>query len=103
MVGSIMWRARGELSRRAPSQDVSVVEAVAGWFRPAVAAAAAIATISLALLASNGGSNQAEAQTGAYMPSSAVPAAMTSWYEENRLPTAAELLVAATGERNQGE
>ncbi|MGQ0813278.1 MAG: hypothetical protein ACT4O1_02300 [Gemmatimonadota bacterium] len=97
MVGSVLWRARAELARRAATQNVGVVEAVAAWFRPAIAAAAAIAAISVAMLATVGRSSP-ETQTGAYMSSAFVPAAMTSWYEEDRLPTAAELMVAVQGE-----
>jgi hypothetical protein len=97
MVGNVMWRARGELARRARGQSVTVTEAVAAWFRPAIAVAAAIAGISLTMLATVGRSN-AEPQAGAYMSSAEVPAAMTAWYEEDRSPTATDLLVATHGE-----
>lgn len=97
MVGNVMWRARGELARRAAAGQVGVVETMAAWFRPAMAAAAAIAVISLTMLATAGRAD-ADPQTGMYMSSAVVPAAMTSWYEEDRLPTADELLLAAHGE-----
>lgn len=97
MVGNVMWRARGELARRARAQTITVTEAVAAWFRPAMAAAAAIAAISLTLLATAGGPD-AETATGAYMSSAEVPAAMTAWYEEDRSPDAADLLVAIQGD-----
>ena len=101
MVGNIMWRARTELARRASAHPVSAVEVVAGWFRPALAAAAAIAAVSLTLLATAGRS-RAEVQSTAFISSAEVPAAMTVWYEEDRLPTAAELLVATSQEESNG-
>lgn len=97
MVGRVMWRARGELARRAQAQNSGLLGAVAGWFRPAAVAAAAVALISLTSLASLGGDG-AEPTPGAYMSSAEVPAAMTSWYEEDRLPTADELLLATAGD-----
>ena len=98
MVGRVMWRAQGELLRRAQAQNSGLLGAVAGWFRPAALAAAAIAIVSLTSLASLLGNRASEPQTGAYMSSAEVPAAMTSWYEEDRLPTADELLLATAGE-----
>ena len=98
MVGRVMWRARGELARRAQAQNSGVLGAVAGWFRPAAVAAAAVALISVTTLASLVGKTASEPQTGAYMSSAEVPAALTSWYEEDRLPTADELLLATAGE-----
>lgn len=97
MVGNVMWRARGELARRARGQTLTVTEAVAAWFRPAIAVAAAIAGVSLTLLAT-AGAPHAETSTGEYMSSAEVPAAMTAWYEEDRSPDAADLLVAIQGE-----
>ena len=97
LVGNVMWRARGELARRARAQTMTISEAVAAWFRPAIAAAAAIAGISLTMLAT-AGSSSADAQTGAYMSSAEVPAAMTTWYEEDVSPTASDLLVATIGD-----
>lgn len=93
LVGGIMWRARGELARR--SRALSPVEAVAAWFKPAVAAAAAIAVISVAALTRGQQSDADPVQVGAYMSGTEVPAAATGWYEEGGSPTAAELLVAA--------
>jgi hypothetical protein len=98
MVGRVMWRAQSELLRRAQAQNSGLLGAVAGWFRPAAVAAAAIAIVSLTSLASLLGNRANEPQTGAYMSSAEVPAAMTSWYEEDRLPTADELLLATAGE-----
>ena len=95
MVANITGRARFELARRAASSRQSVVELVASWARPALAAAATIAVASLTLLTLFRPSN-AEALTGAYMPASEVPATATAWYEEDREPTASDLLVAAT-------
>ena len=95
MVGNVMWRARGELVRRA--QSLTVTEAVAAWFRPAIAAAAAIAGVSLTMLATVGRSDT-DLQAGAYVSSAEIPAAMTAWYEEDRSPTATDLLVATHGD-----
>lgn len=94
MVGNIMWRARNELKRR---RGLTPVEAVAAWFRPALVAAAAIAAVSLTLLATDRPRTE-EIVAGAYMSGAEVPVALTSWYEEGSLPTADELLVANEGE-----
>lgn len=102
MVGNITERARFELARRAAAQRQSVVELVAGWARPALLAAATIAGISLTLLATFDRSNAGVVVTGAYMPASEVPAAATSWYEENREPTVEDLLIAAETEGQGG-
>lgn len=95
VVGNITWRARMELTRRAARRETSPIEALATWLRPAIASAAAIAGISLALLATLGRGDQ-EFETGAYMSSAEVPAAMTTWFEEDQLPTADDLLVVAS-------
>ena len=97
MVQNITTRARFELARRAAARRQSVVELVAGWARPALAAAASIAIVSATLLAVLEPSH-AEASGGAYM-SPAVPASANSWYEEDRDPTADDLLVAVEGEK----
>lgn len=94
LVGTITWRARAELARRGARREVSAVEAVAVWYRPAMAAAAAIAAVSLTLLSTVGRSNN-ETTTGAYMSSAEVPAALSSWYEDGTSPTADDLIVVA--------
>lgn len=93
MVGGVMWRARSDLARR--SRALGPVEAVAAWFKPALAAAAAIAVISVGALTSVQRSDADPVQVGAYMSGTDVPPAATGWYEEGGSPTAAELLVAA--------
>jgi hypothetical protein len=98
MVSNITWRARMELKRRAERVRISPVEVVATWYRPALAAAAAIAAVSLTLLTTVGRA-KTEVPTGAYMSSTEVPAALSTWYEEDSIPTAAELLVAFEGDR----
>lgn len=97
MVGNIMWRARAELKRR---RGLTPVEAVAGWFRPAFAAAAAIAAISLTAIATTNQQTATEEPVvaGAYMSGAEVPAGLTTWYEEGSSPTADEILVANGGE-----
>ncbi|HUP89319.1 MAG TPA: hypothetical protein VM100_08215 [Longimicrobiales bacterium] len=95
MVGNIMWRAKSELKRR---RGLTPVEAVAAWFRPAMVAAAAIATVSLTMLATERPAAE-EVATGAYMSSAEVPIALTSWYEEGSSPTVDELLVANEGDK----
>ena len=100
MVATITARARFELARRAANTRQSVVELVASWARPALAAAATIAVASATLLAVFSPSN-AEVATGAYMPAAEVPAAASAWYEEDREPTAADLLVAVSQGDNQ--
>lgn len=94
MVGRITWRARAELARRAGMHRVTPVEVVAAWYRPAIAAAALIAAISVTLLTMTNDS-KTELPTGAYMSAAEVPASVSSWYEEGSTPTAAELLVVA--------
>ena len=99
MAGSIAFRARAELMRRAGARRLSVVELVGGWVRPALLAAASIAAVSLSLLASFEPAKPE--MVGAYMPASEVPPTATAWYEENRDPTADELLFASTQGENQ--
>lgn len=96
MVQNITTRARFELARRAAARRQSVVELVAGWARPALAAAASIAIVSATLL-SMFEPSQAEASATAYM-SPTVPATASAWYEEDRDPTAVDLLVAVEGD-----
>jgi anti-sigma-K factor RskA len=103
MVGRITERARFELARRRGAQRQSVVELVAGWARPALVAAAAIAGVSLTLLATFDRSNAGVVVTGAYMPASEVPATATSWYEEDRDPTVEDLLVSVSDVQGQGD
>lgn len=99
MVGNVMWRARAELARRKNARLVTPVEMVAAWFRPAIAAAAAIAAISLTAIATTRPADDV-VQVGAYMSGNEVPASLTGWYEEGSDPTASELLVAANGGDN---
>jgi hypothetical protein len=99
MVGRIMWRVQSELARRRGHREISVVEVMAAWYRPALATAAAIAAVSLTMLAVTRPA-RSEVTTGAYMSSNEVPAALSNWYEEDSLPTAAELLVASEGGTN---
>lgn len=99
MVGNVMWRARAELARRKRARTLTPVEMVAGWFTPAIAAAAAIAAISLTAIATTR-STEDPVQAGAYMSGNEVPASLTGWYEEGSDPTASELLVAANGGDN---
>jgi len=95
MVGNITWRARIELARRAAMGHVTPVDVLAAWSRPAMAAAAVIAVVSMTLLATIGRPQvETEIATGAYMSGTEVPAALTSWYEEGNSPTATEVLVA---------
>ena len=98
MVGRITWRARGELARRAGSKRITPVEMVAAWSRPAIAAAALIAAVSLTLLTTFGQPRN-DLPAGAYMSGTEVPVALTSWYEDGTSPTAAELLVANGGDK----
>jgi hypothetical protein len=98
MVRNITGRARFELARRAAAQRQSAVELVAAWARPALIAAAAIAGISLTLLATFDRSSAGVVVTGAYMPASEVPPSASGWYEEDREPTVDDLLVASEGD-----
>ena len=99
MTANITERARFELARRAASRRTSLVELVGGWARPALLAAASIAVVSLSLLASvEPGESEL---VGAYMPAGEVPATAAAWYEENREPTADELLFASMAGENQ--
>lgn len=99
LVGSITWRARRELARRA-ARTLSPVEMVATWYRPALVAAAAVAAVSLTLLATVG-RPQADDQlpAGAYLSGAEVPIALASWFEEESSPSAAELFVADEGDK----
>ena len=92
MVGNIMRRARAELARRAAGREPGPVELVAAWYRPALATAAAIAAVSLTLLATV---RPPAVQATETLSAGDVPTAMNVWYEEQRSPTAEELLVVA--------
>lgn len=89
MVGAIMGRSRGELARRAAKRG-GAMESVAAWLRPALASAAAVAIVSVTVLALVRTEDVPHAS--AYLPATDVPAA--AWYDEDVSPTAAEVLVA---------
>lgn len=97
LVGNVMWRARGELGRRARTQNMTIAEAVVAWLRPALVAAAAVAGISLTMLATAGGS-ESDTEAAVYLSNAGVPSTMTAWYEEDRSPTASDLMVATSGD-----
>lgn len=99
MVGNITGRARFELARRAAAQRQTVFEMVAGWAKPALLAAAAVAAVSLGLLTAFDRTRAEAATATAYMPATELPATASDWYEEGRDPTVDELLVAG----NEGE
>ena len=99
MVSRITSRARFELARRAAAQRQTVLDMVAAWAKPALAAAASIAVVSVTLLSTLDGSPAEAATSTAYMPANELPAAASDWYEEGREPTVDELMVAG----NQGD
>jgi hypothetical protein len=98
MIATIMARATPELERRA-AVDVSPMQAVAGWLRPALAAAAVMAMVGGSLLALTP-ARQPVAGVG-LADELAVPQPAKEWLAEERAPTISDLLIAMEGEARQ--
>lgn len=95
VVRSIAAAAEPELARRSSQADPLLL--LAGWTRPLLATAAALAAVASAALVSVGGGSQAEAPVTAGAPALAealLPSALAAWVEGGPAPTAEELVVA---------
>jgi hypothetical protein len=95
LVAAILARAGGELTRRA-AIDVSPITMLSDWMRPALAAAAVLAAVSMSVL-SFGEAGHVEPGAG-YTDALEVPAPVSEWLISDRAPTVADLLVAMEGE-----
>lgn len=99
IVGSIMERAEPELHRRRVASR-SILHLLAGWARPALAAAAILAAISTALLTLD---VAPPAQPLAVQPGPGIietlqiPEPVATWLTEERGPTVDDLLLALEG------
>lgn len=91
LVAAVMFRASGELSRRAAA-DVNPIVLLSDWLRPALAAAAVVAALSASVLMQR---ELAHVEPGHGLTDAlAVPAPVNEWLISDRAPTVADLLVA---------
>jgi hypothetical protein len=97
LIGTIKQRALPELARRATARSPLVF--LAGWARPMLAAAAALAAISLGVL---GTAVEAELPGGSQavglIEELQVPAPLATWLTEERGPTVDDLILALDGD-----
>lgn len=91
LVRAITERAGPELARRAAAR--SPVTVLAGWARPALAAAAALAAVSLVGL-SIARSGTSVAPLRRVPEELGLPAPVAEWVAEGRTPTRDDLLIA---------
>ena len=93
LVGAIVRAAGAELARRR-SDPRGVLDVVARWWRPTLAAAAtvaAVATLGLALTADPAGE---PAPAAGLVEAFRLPEPVSAWLAEDRGPTAADVVVA---------
>lgn len=93
VVHRIMARAEPALARRATGKGVLTL--IAAWARPALAAAAVVAAVSVASLAAP--SRSGETATVGVSPVAEaldLPAPVDDWVSDGQGPTAADLIVA---------
>lgn len=101
-VGGVLARSELELARRRRAaaagelawNGVSVFSIVAGWARPALAAAIAAAAISVVALRFAAG--EAEATAGV-VEALALPTPVETWLVEERAPATADLVMTLEG------
>lgn len=97
MVARITRAATPELERRAAM--ASPVISIAGWLRPALAAAAALAVVSAAtLFLVERGPVATLAERSDAVPELNLPFPLGEWLNEDRPPTVVEVMVALEGE-----
>lgn len=90
LVAAIMANAMPELARRR-ALDVSPMQMLSGWMRPALAAAAVIALLSGSVLALD----LTEAAPGGSLAEAlAVPEPADAWLVGERAPTVGDVLIA---------
>ena len=90
-VRRVLAAAAPELERRATAAGPLAL--LAGWARPTVAAAAAIAVVALAALLATDRPDAAPDRLGAGGPPG-LPAPVTEWLEAGRAPTATDVVLA---------
>lgn len=99
LVRRIVDRALPELDRRAAAATASVVAVLAGWARPAIAAAAVIAILATATVDVLGpldhGSGAAEGVT--IVDVLELPAPLAGWLAEGGPPSISAVIAAAEG------
>ncbi len=91
LVQRILDVAAPELARRAASN--TPLAAVAGWARPALAAAAIVAAMAAGAMFQMAG-RAAEPTLGSVAEALGVPAPAADWLSEGRAPTRADLVLA---------
>lgn len=91
LVRRIMDAARPELARRATSS--TALAAVAGWARPALAAATIVAATAAGAMATMA-RRAAEPAEASVVEALGVPAPAADWLNEGRSPTRADLVLA---------
>ena len=101
MVTHILRRTSAELERRRQAGTFGLFDGLLAWARPALAAAAALALISLyALTRTNSPATQNAngALSGAFFRSSALPGPLQTWIEAGEPPTTNYIVLTAGGE-----
>lgn len=91
-VRRIMEAAAPELARRAAA--TTPLALLAGWARPTLAAAAAIAVLAIAALAATERAGAAEDEALTVADALGLPAEPAQWLDEGRAPTEYDLVLA---------
>ncbi len=91
MVRQIMWRSTAELQRRQGSAVFGLFDGLVAWSRPALTAAAALATLSLVALSQFRA--PAVVTQATYFQSPGLPAPMAVMLEEGHALSMLDLLV----------
>ena len=91
MVSNIMARCAVELRRRQNAPVLGVLDGLLAWSRPALAAAAALAALSLVALARQ--DNAANETNPTFIWSAALPAPVEAWLQEGQPPTMLDMFV----------
>lgn len=94
VVSAILARAEPELARRAARSPFPVL---AGWMRPALSAAAAVAGIAVAATLALRAETRAAPPPGV-AEALGVPTAVSAWLETGRVPAVDELVVTLEGD-----
>ncbi|HUE77342.1 MAG TPA: hypothetical protein VMM83_05320 [Longimicrobiales bacterium] len=92
LVRRVMEAAAPELARRAAAGNPLAL--LAGWARPMLAAAAAIAVLAIGALAATERSGAVVETTGTVADALGLPAQAAEWLDEGREPTEYDLVLA---------
>lgn len=93
MLAAIMRMARPELERRGAGAEIDVLDVLAQWVRPALAAAAVLA-IASSLILTRGVTRDAETVSGPAVAAAeaVLPAHVATWLDEGRAPATTDVV-----------